>query len=84
MSSRLEYGHFEFTPSPFYIYSFSGFGLRVLVNVEGQDLQLSEGFLVRLESTWTDCSSVTQDLTGEIQLHSLIIRIDCGDVCMRS
>lgn len=52
--SHMEYGHFEFTPSFFYIYSPSGFGLKILVNVVGQDLQLSEGFLVLLESTWTD------------------------------
>lgn len=45
------------------------FCLKFLVNVGDQDLQLSESFIVLLESNWT----MTQDFIEAIQLNSLII-----------
>lgn len=56
------------------------FCLKFLVDVGDQDLQLSESFTVLLESNWT----MTQDFIEAIQLNSLIIYINFGDVSMWS
>lgn len=68
---HMEYDHFyELTSLSFFsTYSLSKILLEVLVNVGDQDLQLSESFIVLLESNWT----MTQDFIEEIQLSSLII-----------